>query len=89
MAKKVASPVKEQQKRANAAVKKAEKLAKEVREALIERGYEFPAFPSGEYRQEFIQKHGYHPETLFLATLQVAELDEDWKKKIVTPPVME
>ena len=89
MAKKETSPVKEQQKRANAAVKKAEKLAHEVREALIERGYEFPAFLSVEYRQEFIQKHGYDPETVFMATLQVAELDEDWKRKIVTPPVKE
>ena len=89
MAKKEASPVKEQQKRVSAAAKKAEKLAKEVREALIEAGYEFRAFLSNEYRQEFIQKNGYDPETVFLATLQVAELDEDWKGKIVTPPVKE
>ena len=89
MAKKEASPVKEAQKRASAAVKKAEKLAKEVREALIEAGYEFPAFLSNEYRQEFIQKNGYDPETVFLATLQVAELDEDWKKKIVTASAKE
>ena len=89
MAKKEASPVKEAQKRANAAVKKAEKLAQEVREALIERGYEFPAFLSNEYRQEFIQKKGYDPQTVFLATLQIAELDEDWKKKIVTAPAKE
>lgn len=71
-----------------AKAKKAEKLAQEVKEALIERGYEFPAFPSNEYVQEFVAKHGYNPSLVLLNTIQVAEVDPDWKKRIVTPPGM-
>ena len=86
MAKKEADAAKQQQKRLAAEVKKAKKLEKDVREALEEAGYELISFPSNEYRREFMEKHGYNPDAVFLATLQAAELDEGWRDKIVAPP---
>jgi hypothetical protein len=73
----------EQQKRAKAKSKAAEKLAKDVKAALEEAGYEFPSFPDYEYRQEFVQKHGYDPGAVLVAAVQAAELDEGWRKRIV------
>ena len=71
-----------------AKVTKAEKLAKEVKAALEEAGYEFLSFPSNEYRLEFMQKHGYNPDVVLLQAIQAAELDEGWRDKIVAPPGM-
>ena len=70
-----------------AKVTKAEKLAKEVKAALEEAGYEFLSFPSNEYRREFMEKNGYNPDAVFLATLQAAELDEGWRDKIIPAPI--
>ena len=74
-----------QLKAAKARAKAAEKLAKEVLAALEEAGYEFPELSGPEEMAEFAYEKGYLPDKVFLSTLQVAELDPDWKDKIVPP----
>ena len=69
-----------------AKVTKAEKLAKEVKVALEEAGYEFLSFPSNEYRREFMEKNGYNPDAVLLQAIQAAELNKNWKQMIVPPP---
>ena len=69
-----------------AEARKAERLAKDVKAALEEAGYEFPEFPGPEERARFVYEKGYIPATLLLEAIQVAEFNPNWKKSIVPAP---